>query len=110
MKSLVFAPLMGALLMIVSAQAVAQRHDSPGTRHGVVQVSGTGVIKAIDPAGKKVTLEHQAISKFKLEPATHEFDVRDTKALANLKEGDRVDFRLENAGQDLVVVQLRKAK
>lgn len=108
MKLSLFAPIVLATLTMLSTGAVAQRHDAPGARHGVVQVSGTGVIRAVDAARKKVTLEHQTIQKFRLEAATHEFDVKDPGSLKDLKAGDSVDFRLESSGQELVVVQIRK--
>jgi Cu/Ag efflux protein CusF len=110
MNSSALASIAFAVLAAFSTGALAQRHDSPGTVHGRVQVSGTGVIASINPASKKVTLEHQTIHKFKLEAATHEFEVKGVKNLDSLKEGDKVNFRLQNSGQDLVVVQISKTK
>ena len=110
MKSLTIASLMLAAITAFSTGAVAQRHDSPGSSHGVVRVSGSGVIKGLDAPGRKVTLEHETINKFKMEAATHEFEVKSVKSLANLKDGDKVKFTLESSGQDLVVVQIGKLK
>lgn len=86
------------------------RHDSPGVAHGVVQVSGTGVITGINAAAKTVTLGHQTINNFKLEPGTHEFAVKNSKSLENLKDGDKVKYRLQSSGGSLVLVQLTKVK
>ncbi len=111
MKSSALASLLFAVMAVVSTGAISQsRHDSPGNSHGVVRVSGSGVIKSVDAPGKKVTLEHETINKFKLEAATHEFEVKRVKSLTNLKEGDKVKFTLESSGQDLVVVQIGKLK
>lgn len=111
MKSSALVSLLFVAMAGVSTSAISQlRHDAPGSSHGVVRVSGAGVIKGIDTAGKKVTLEHDTINKFKMEAATHEFEVKNAKELANLKEGDKVKFALESAGQDLVVVQIGKSK
>lgn len=109
MKSSILATLVLAGITALSTGAFAQRHDAPGSSHGVVRVSESGVIKGIDASRMKVTLEHETINKFKLEEATHEFNVNDRKTLRNLKEGDRVNFRLEKSGQNLVVVQISKA-
>ena len=110
MKSLTIASLMLAVIAAFSTGAIAQRHDAPGSSHGVVRISGSGVIKAVDVLGKKVTLDHETINKFKMESATHEFEVKNTKALTNLKDGDKVKFTLESSGQDLVIVQISKTK
>ena len=111
MKSSVLVSLLFAAMALVSTGAISQsRHDSPGSSHGVVRVSGSGVIKGVDAPGKKVTLDHETINKFKMEAATHEFEVKNAKSLANLKEGDRVKFTLESSGQSLVVVQISKSK
>lgn len=110
MKSSILALVMFSVITALSTGAIAQRHDTPGAMHGVVRVSGSGVIKGIDAPGKKITLEHETINKFKLEAATHEFEVKSAKVLANLKVGDKVNFNLESSSQDLVVVQISKSK
>ena len=111
MKSSILAPVMFSVITAFSTGSIAQqRHDSPGTAHGVVRVSGSGVVKGIDVAGKKITLEHETINKFKLEAATHEFDVKSAKVLANLKVEDKVNFSLESSNQNLVVVLISKSK
>lgn len=100
-----------ALTVAAAFAPIAQaqgRHDDPGKTHGTVRVTSAGVIKRIDAPGKKITLEHESIGKFKLEAATHEFQVNDLKSLAKLNEGDKVDFVLEKSGRNLVVIQLRK--
>lgn len=108
MKSSTLAALLLAAIAAFPAGAIAQRHDAPGSSHGIVRVSGSGVIKGIDASAGTITLEHQAVNKFKLEDSTHEFNVKDPKALRSLKEGDKVNFRLENSGENLVVVQISK--
>jgi Cu/Ag efflux protein CusF len=109
MNSKTFTSLLLAAITTFSTGAFAQRHDAPGSSHGPVSVSGSGVIKSIDASGRKITLEHETINQFKLEQATHEFNVKGGKTLGNLKLGDKVNFKLENSGQDLVVVQISKA-
>lgn len=99
-----------AALMLCSASVLAQRHDAAGTSHGTVRVNGSGVIRAVDVSSGIITLEHETINKFKLEEATHEFKVKDRRTLRNLKSGDRVNFKLQSAGQDLLVVQVSKLK
>ena len=110
MNSSTLASLLLAAITAFSNGAFAQRHDAPGSAHGVVRANGSGVIKGIDASGSHITLEHETINKFKLEADTHEFSVKDRKTLRNLKEGDKVNFRLENSGQYLVVVQISKAR
>ncbi len=107
MKSSTLASLLLAAITAFSTGVFAHCHDALGNSQG--SVSGSGVIKDIDASGRKIALEHETINQFKLEQATHEFNMKDRKTLRNLKEGDKVNFRLENSGQDLVVVQISKA-
>lgn len=92
----------------VSVPSAGGRHDD--RPHGVVRATGTGVVKGIDAAGKKITLEHEAVKKFRLKASTHDFSVKDSQPLGALNEGDRVKFVLEKSGKNFVVVQIDKSE
>jgi Cu/Ag efflux protein CusF len=83
------------------------RHDE--RPHGVVRASGVGVVRGIDTAAKKIKLDHESIGKFKLEAATHEFQVKSPKSLEGLKAGDSVKFVLEKAGSDYRIIEIGKS-
>lgn len=109
MKFTAIATLIFAISTALGTGAVAQtRHDSPGSQHGVMRASGAGLITGIDAPGKKITLEHETIGKFKMEASTHEFDLKSAKTLGTFKQGDKVAFDLEKTGPDMKVVRLRK--
>lgn len=65
-----------------------------------------GVVKKVDLEKQTATVKHEDIKGY-MDGMTMEFSVRDTAALATLKEGDTIEFWLET-GEQAVIVEIKK--
>lgn len=72
---------------------------------GHSDVHGTGVVKAVDAAAKKITLAHQPISKIGWPAMTMDFAVAPTVDLGALKPESRIDFSMEQGQGGMYVIQ-----
>jgi Cu(I)/Ag(I) efflux system periplasmic protein CusF len=71
------------------------------------QHEGVGVVKRVDAAGGKVTLEHDPIKSLGWPKMTMAFAVRDRKALESLKAGQQVNFGFVQQGSDYVITTIK---
>jgi Cu(I)/Ag(I) efflux system protein CusF len=71
-------------------------------------VHGTGVVKAVDPAAHKITLNHQPISQIGWPAMTMEFAVAPAVDLSALKPESRIDFSMEQGQSGMYVIQTIK--
>jgi Cu/Ag efflux protein CusF len=69
-----------------------------------------GEVRRIDTAGKKLVIKHGDFKGMDMPAMTMAFPVKDAKMLDGLKPGDRVKFSVEQAGGDLVITKLERAK
>lgn len=70
-----------------------------------------GTIKKIDAAGQRIMLAHGPIENLFMPPMTMMFKVKDAALLKQVKEGDKVLFRVEEEKNgDYVVVSIKAAK
>ncbi len=67
-------------------------------------VQGTGMVKAVDAAAHKVTLNHNAIPAIGWPAMTMEFAVDPSVDLQALKSGTRVDFTMMQSGDGMYVI------
>lgn len=67
----------------------------------------TGVIKAMDVANDKITIDHEDIPGY-MPPMEMTESVSDKSLLSGLKRGDKVDFEIERTGSKLLVTKLTK--
>jgi Cu(I)/Ag(I) efflux system protein CusF len=69
-----------------------------------------GEVKALDKAGKNITLKHGPIKSKTVEmgPMTMSFSVKDAAMLGKVKTGDKVKFQVENVDGRPTVVALTK--
>ena len=65
-------------------------------------------IRKIDLENRKITLRHEAIPQFGMEPMTMAFRVADSAMLEGWKVGDKLSFRLERVDGVLLVTALQK--
>lgn len=74
-------------------------------------VSGTGIVKEVDPERGRVTLAHGPIPALQWPAMTMSFKLRDPKAAANLKPGANVSFRMtrEPEGSDYVIESIAES-
>jgi Cu/Ag efflux protein CusF len=114
MKSLLLA---ATLSLAASAPAWAQAgHDhgshtmaAPATA-GTGQVDNFGEVRRVNTDTKKITIAHGPLKAFDMPAMTMAFPVKDPAMLAKVKQGDKVRFGLEKAGEDLVITRIEPAK
>lgn len=97
-------------LMVAAAAGAQGRHDENGSTHGVTHTTGKGTVTQIDVAAKRITLDHEAIRKLKLDAGSHDFQIRSEKTVATIKAGDKVDFSIEARGNAMEITRLSKQK
>ncbi len=69
-----------------------------------------GTVKKVDLPTHRVMLAHGPIANLGMAPMTMMFKVKDPAMLKQLKEGDKVRFRVEDIGGDYTVVRIEAAK
>lgn len=118
MKTLT-AALAIAALFTASPAVVAQTadhsghagHAMPAAQMSAESTASTdAMVKKVDKAGGKVTLAHGPLRNLGMPPMTMVFKVKDTKVLGTLKEGDKIRFVAEQAGNDYLASKIEKVK
>ena len=71
------------------------------------QYKGEGVVKAINPKGPAIEIDHGEI-KGLMDAMQMEFPVTDANLLNGLAVNDRIDFTVENATDGMKVVAIKK--
>lgn len=110
MSLVLFATLAGS-----TSPALACNDHAPGTEpaHKPVASAGsftTGEVREVDLEDGTITLGHGKIANLRMAPMNAMmFKASDTKLLANLKPGDKVNFRATLVGQQLTVTQIGRA-
>lgn len=97
--------LLSALFVVVGVQGI---HVARAAETKNAEVRAVGVLQAIDRPGARVKIDHGPIKSIGMPAMVMTFKVRDPALLAELKEGDQVDFALERSGLGWVVVRLSK--
>lgn len=69
-----------------------------------------GTVKKIDAASQRVMLAHGPIENIGMGPMTMMFKVKDPAMLKQLKDGEKVRFRVEDVGGEYTVVRIEAAK
>ena len=106
-----FATLTGA-----SSLALACNDHAPGTEPAHKPVAraaslAPGEVREVDLDEGTITLGHGRIASLQMAPMSSMlFKASDTKLLANLKPGDKVNFRATMVGQQPTVTQISLAK
>jgi Cu(I)/Ag(I) efflux system protein CusF len=70
-------------------------------------ISGNGVVVFENKSGGSVTLKHEAIPAIGWGAMTMSFKVKDKMLLDKVKKGDKVQFTLEQQGQDYVITSIK---
>jgi len=88
----------------------AERRQSWGSRRSAERgYSAEGEVKAILPQWNMAVIAHSEI-KGAMPPMTMGFRAEDPKVLAGIEIGDRVRFRLKEAGDRLILEQIEKVQ
>lgn len=69
-----------------------------------------GEVRKVDKENKKITLKHGVIKSLDMPGMTMVFGIKDAAMLDNLKVGDKVKFKAEQAGSAIVVTDIQMAK
>jgi Cu/Ag efflux protein CusF len=69
-----------------------------------------GTVKKIDAPSQRVMLAHGPIANIGMGPMTMMFKVKDPAMLKQLKDGDKVRFRVEDVGGEYTIVRIQAAK
>jgi Cu(I)/Ag(I) efflux system protein CusF len=69
-----------------------------------------GEVRKVDKENKKITLKHGVIKNLDMPGMTMIFGIKDAAILDNLKAGDKVKFKAEQAGSAIVVTDIQPAK
>ena len=81
-------------------------HAAPGETH-----TGQGTVNRVDANAGKVNMTHGPIASLKWPGMTMDFTVKDKQALAGLKTGQKVEFRLtEQSKGHYVITEIVLAK
>lgn len=114
MKSVLLA---ATLSLVASAPAWGQAgHDHGGqtmatsSKASAAQVDNIGEVRRVNTDTKKITIAHGPLKAFDMPAMTMAFPVKDPAMLSKVKQGDKVRFGLEKAGEDLVITRIEAAK
>jgi len=68
------------------------------------------MVRKIDKESKKITLKHGEIKNLDMPGMTMVFQVKDPAMLDAVKQGDKVQFKVERSGGALVITEMQVAK
>ncbi len=109
MRAIAYA-VIGALTFTTAGAAAADDMSNmkgmsaaPAAKHG----QGTGVIKAIDPKGGTVTIQHGPIPAVSWPAMTMTFNAKPASLLKDLKVGETIGFDTTVRGMDADVTAVR---
>ena len=69
-----------------------------------------GDVRKVDKKAKKITLRHGELKGLDMPSMTMAFQVKDPTMLDRVKSGDKVKFRVQNAGGTLVITEIEVSK
>lgn len=69
-----------------------------------------GEVRKVDKDARKITLRHGEIKQLDMPAMTMVFQVKDPSMIDTVKVGDKVTFRVENAGGSLTITEIQASK
>lgn len=111
-KSIAALGLMAAALTAHADQMNGGKGMDMGRQSADAARANEGEVKAVDEAGKTVTLKHGPVKSKTVEmpPMTMTFPVEKDSLLSRVKVGDKVKFNVENVKGTAVVTALQVQK
>lgn len=85
-------------------------HGASTAKKGAASATYAGEVKRINQDTRKITIAHGPLAAYDMPPMTMAFGVKDAALLAKVKPGDKVNFALEKAGEDLVITRIETAR
>ena len=110
-RSLFLVVSLAAASVVSFAQASAPTSSSGTQAPAAVAGAMTdGEVRKIDKESKKITLKHGEIKNLDMPGMTMVFQVKDPAMLDAVKQGDKVQFKVERSGGALVITEMQVAK
>lgn len=81
-------------------------HGSGPAHAGMGDVMAEGIVKKVDRAQGKLTIQHGPLANLDMPPMTMVFRVRHSSMLEQVKPGDAIHFRAERVNGVLTVTQI----
>lgn len=108
MKTLYLATAIAAFAFSATTVLPAQAAEMPMTAAPAVKhAQGQGVIKAVDPKARTITIAHGAIPALGWPPMTMTFATAPKLAQTGLKPGAKIGFDLDSKGMSGMVTAVR---
>lgn len=101
MKSFLRRAVLGAALLFLLPALPASAADPLAISQGT--------IKKVDKAAGRITIAHGPLENLGMPAMTMAFKAKDRAWLDRFKPGDKVRFRVEEAGADYVLVRIEAA-
>lgn len=108
------------LAVLVSCVAAVPAWAQAGHDHGHTMaapakattgsVDNTGEVRRVNAETRKITIAHGPLKAFDMPAMTMTFAVKDPAMLTKVKQGDKVRFGLEKAGEDFVITRIEPAR
>ena len=110
-KSILVGMSLVASSLAAFAQASAAAFSSGTTQATTVAASMTeGEVRKVDKDTRKITLKHGEIKNLDMPGMTMVFQVKDPAMLDAVKQGDKVQFKVERSGGALVITEMQVGK
>jgi Cu/Ag efflux protein CusF len=115
MKPMLSAIAVAAFVALAAPASAQSGHDhghaaQATKKASVADVVNSGEVKRINSDTKKITIAHGPLKAFDMPSMTMAFGVKDPSMLGKVKTGDKVNFVLEKAGEDLVITRIDPAR
>ena len=103
-----------SIALVVAASASVAQTTTPAQGAAkpaqAMTSSVDGEVRKVDKDARKITLRHGEIKTLDMPAMTMVFQVKDPAMLDKVKAGDKVKFKVENAGGALTVTEIEAAK
>lgn len=105
--------LIFSVALLVAASASFGQTTAPAQGAAPAQAMTdmvAGEVRKVDKDARKITLRHGEIKQLDMPAMTMVFQVKDSAMLEKVKAGDKVKFKVENAGGAMTVTEIEPAK
>lgn len=118
MKSKKNLAALAVLMLFVTVAAAAPAASGDKSQSGAATSAKTGAkddltngeIRRVDKANKGLVIRHEDIKNLQMPGMTMPFRVKQPNMIDGLKDGDKIRFRAEQDGADLVVTEIQVIK
>ena len=114
MKSVLLAALLSCVAAVPAWAQAGHDHTGHTMATPAKATSGpvdnTGEVRRVNADTRKITIAHGPLKAFDMPAMTMTFAVKDPAMLTKVKQGDKVRFGLEKAGEDFVITRIEPAK